>query len=405
MTLMLAHFTVDMYVGLLPVLYPLLTARFELDLATVGLVSLAYTGTSAVSQPFFGWLADRYGTRFIGAALLWTAAMFSTIGFAPSFPILLLMASLAGLGSGAYHPMGAVSANAVINEGGRNTALSVYVTGGTLGVAMGPLVGALLFSYFGVRGTALMFLPGLSIALWLLYELRSTSPRSFDRKALTPSVRGAPIPVVPMLAVIGVMMSRSWTILSIEAFIPTWYKSLGYGPSFYGPLSTTIVLASAIGAVGCGSLADRFGRRGVTLITLALSVPAVLLLAQFTGPIAFLTAGLVGLLAASGAPLMLGMAQQLITGRAGMASGMVLGLGFVTAAIGVPVMGALADRFGMQNAMRLQAVIVVLTIVIAWLLPTEARMRALQRRSRAVAHSESRPLPGGAAAVAVDGEP
>ena len=37
-----------------------------------------------------------------------------------------------------------------------------------------------------------------------------------------------------MLAVIGVMMSRSWTIASLQAFLPTWYKSLGYGATFYG---------------------------------------------------------------------------------------------------------------------------------------------------------------------------
>src|SRR5213592_1879421 len=104
MTLMLGHFTVDMYAGLLPVLFPLLINRFALDLKTVGLVSLAYTGTASLSQPFFGWLADRYGTRFIGLALIWTATIFATIGFAPSFPMVLLLASAAGIGSGAYHP-------------------------------------------------------------------------------------------------------------------------------------------------------------------------------------------------------------------------------------------------------------------------------------------------------------
>ena len=88
---MYGHFTVDMYVGLLPVLYPLLTDRFALDLKTVGLLSLAYSGTASISQPFFGWIADRYGTRFAGLALIWTATMFATIGFAPTFPILLLL--------------------------------------------------------------------------------------------------------------------------------------------------------------------------------------------------------------------------------------------------------------------------------------------------------------------------
>jgi hypothetical protein len=53
-TLMLGHFTVDSYAGLLPVLYPLLIGRFHLDLGTVGLVSLAYTGMASVSQPCSG---------------------------------------------------------------------------------------------------------------------------------------------------------------------------------------------------------------------------------------------------------------------------------------------------------------------------------------------------------------
>src|SRR5437588_3988282 len=60
MTLWLGHFTVDSYIGVLPVLYPLLIERFRLSLETVGLVALAYVGVASVSQPLFGWLADRY---------------------------------------------------------------------------------------------------------------------------------------------------------------------------------------------------------------------------------------------------------------------------------------------------------------------------------------------------------
>ena len=68
-TLMLGHLTVDSYVGVIPILYPVLIGRFHLTLATVGLVSLAYSGMAAISQPLFGVIADRYGTRFTGVAL------------------------------------------------------------------------------------------------------------------------------------------------------------------------------------------------------------------------------------------------------------------------------------------------------------------------------------------------
>jgi hypothetical protein len=62
LTLMLGHFTVDSYVGVLPVLYPLLIGRFQLSLATVGLVSLAYSGMAAISQP----LRDSQASLWVG---------------------------------------------------------------------------------------------------------------------------------------------------------------------------------------------------------------------------------------------------------------------------------------------------------------------------------------------------
>src|SRR5919204_2665978 len=97
LTLMLGHVTVDSYVGVIPVLYPLLIGKFDLNLATVGLVSLAYSGMAAISQPLFGLLSDRFGTRFTGLALAWTAITFAVIGFVNSFPVLIALALASGL--------------------------------------------------------------------------------------------------------------------------------------------------------------------------------------------------------------------------------------------------------------------------------------------------------------------
>src|SRR5256714_7872858 len=188
-------------------------------------------------------------------------------------------------------------------------------------------------------------------------------------RTATLSSRG--VPVLALAAVIGVMMSRSWTVIVFQAFTPTWYRQLGYGPEFYGPLATTLVLASAVGTVGCGTIADRYGRRAVILATLVLSVPAILLFTMFPGPWAFASAILIGVLAASTAPLMLLMAQQLMATRAGLASGLVMGLGFVTGAIGVPINGAIGDAIGLQNSLMTHVILVAVTIVVAWFLPRE----------------------------------
>jgi FSR family fosmidomycin resistance protein-like MFS transporter len=368
---MLGHLTVDSYVGVLPILYPLLIGRFHLSLATVGLVSLAYSGMAAISQPLFGVIADRFGTRMTGVALGWTALTFALVGFVPTFPLLVGLACLSGLGSGAFHPLGALDVRALLPNRRRSQGMSIYVTAGTVGVALGPLIGIAVFGVFGIRGTGLLVVPGVLGGAYLLWRMRGSAGAAASARRAAGALAGQAVPVFALAVVIGVMMSRSWTVNVFQTFTPTWYQQLGYGPGFYGPLATTLVLASAVGTVGCGTLADRFGRRAVILGTLVLSLPAILLYTLYPGPLAFLSAILIGFLAASTAPLMLLMAQQLMVSRAGLASGLVMGLGFVTGAIGIPINGAIADRIGLRYSLMTHVFLVLATIVLAWFLPSE----------------------------------
>ena len=374
-TLMLGHFTVDMYVGVIPMLYPLFRDKYDLKLETVAYVSLAYGGAASLSQPLFGLLADRKGTRFIGFALLWTATTFALLGFVDSFPLLLLLTALSGLGSGLYHPMGALNARSVIDERQRNSAMSIYVTGGTLGVASGPLVGALITWALGIEGTIFMILPGLAISALMLRQGRSISDR-VPRRVRGAAIAAAPVPLAMMSVVVGMMMLRAWTIVGVQTFIPTWYKDLGYDKLTQSAMVTTLLICTALGTAGFGSMADRYGRRAPLIVSAGLSVPTILLFAQFPGPWGFVTVALMGFLAASTLPLLLVIAQELMTGQMGLASGLIMGLGFAMSALGMPITGRVADELGLQDAMRFQALLGAATFALAWLLPTEAKIRA-----------------------------
>lgn len=379
MTLAAGHFSVDMFGGLLPVLYPLLTDRFDLDLKTVGFVALAYSGASSLSQPFFGLLADKIGTRFTGLALVWSAVFFTTVGFAPNFQMLVLLAAIAGLGSGAFHPFGAISANAVIDKANRNEAMSIYSGGGILGGSLGPLIGVVIFATFGMRGTAVMLVPGMLAAAFLMIGMRAHNVPGRNKAMIDNLAPAVPWAVIGII--VATQMLRLFPTLGIQNFIPLWYRDLGYGPGFYGPLASTLMFAMAFGNMGTGRLADKYGRRSVILVTTLLSIPAVLGLAQWPGVPGFFFAAVIGLLAAATVPLLLVMAQQLMSGRAGLASGAILGLGFVAGAIGAPVFGALADSFGTQNAVRSQAIMLVVAVVAAWFLPSERKITELTSNS------------------------
>jgi len=62
-------------------------------------------------------------------------------------------------------------------------------------------------------------------------------------------------------------------------------------------------------------------------------------------------------------------AQRLLPGRTGLASGVILGLGFVAGSIGVPITGALADRTSIPFALSCTAFLALGAVALTLILP------------------------------------
>ncbi len=366
---MMGHFTVDMFGGLMPVLYAIMADEFDLSNADIGLIALAYTAASSLSQPLFGYLADRFGSRYFAvASMMWSAGMVGLAGLAPSYTTLIVISMLAGLGSGAYHPQGASNAAAVAGDMRRNTAMSVYTVGGTAGYSLGPVLGALIFFIFGRYGTLIVAPFGFVIALLMLQQLRQLGLGVREHHASQRAVQGS-INWKPLMIVLSVVMLRSWVTLSVVTFIPVWFKELGYSATFYSILATLVLAFGAVGTITGGILADRVGQRAVLSVSLICAAPALILFAAFPGPLSFLFGPLFGFFVEMGLSITLVMAQRLLPGRVGVASGFILGMGFVTGGIGAPVTGAIADDIGTGPAIMLMAILIVIAAAIATRIP------------------------------------
>lgn len=401
--LMAGHFTNDMMAGSLPIFYPLLKQRFHLDNAQIGLVTLVFTAAGSLAQPVFGGIIDRTARRWYApAALVWMAGFVALWGYAPSYAAFLAVAALAGLGSAAFHPVAVTGAVALASERQRNTAASLFTVGGTTGYALGPLITVGVLAALGIRGTPVFLLPGLLIA-WVLYR----AMLHVDRQRQRHRAHGASNPSVThwtdLARVIVVVMLRSWVFLSLLQFVPVWYDELGYDRAFYGALSTIIILAGVVGTLTGGALADRIGGKVVIASTLAGCAPAVLLFAGFPGTIALLTGAVFGFLSDASLSVTLVAAQRLLPGRPGIASGIILGLGFVTGGLGVPMTGALADRVGIGQALMMLSVLSISAALLALTIPRRAfgRSDELHRPSDA---AERAPLQSGPAVPAMETE-
>ncbi|MCC6804947.1 MAG: MFS transporter, partial [Anaerolineae bacterium] len=143
----LGHFTVDVFNASVGVTLAFLSGHLiSMTNTQIGFAMSGYQLMSAISQPLCGWLADRSGGRWLGAGgVAWTVTLtmlaLAIAVVTRNYALMVIPLILAALGSGAFHPVGAMHAA----HSGHITGLSLFFFMGQFGGSLGPvLVGFLL---------------------------------------------------------------------------------------------------------------------------------------------------------------------------------------------------------------------------------------------------------------------
>ncbi len=131
--LALGHMVVDSNQGSLPALLPFLKSWLALSYTATGIIVLTANVTSSLVSPLFGYVADRTTRRWLlPLSVLVSSIGLGLTGLAPSYPVVLALVLVTGLGVAAYHPEGYRTATAVAGDR-KVTGVSVFSTGGNLG--------------------------------------------------------------------------------------------------------------------------------------------------------------------------------------------------------------------------------------------------------------------------------
>jgi FSR family fosmidomycin resistance protein-like MFS transporter len=366
---MLGHFTNDLFMGVLTALLPILKSEYGLSNAEVGLIALVQTGTGSVLQPFFGLVADRFRKRwFVPAIIVWDSACVASFGLAQNEQQLLVCAALLGVGSAAFHPYGASGAVLTARGDQLNSSLSVYTVAGTTGWALGPLVATGLIALFGKHGT-IGFLPiGLIGATLIVSRMALLGPSGM--RSETRAEPAAAVEWGRLAAIIGIVMLRSWTFLAMISLLPIHFKELDFRLGFYNSLPTVMILAGAVGTLIGGRMADQVSGRRIIISSLVLSVAPALLAAQMQTAWVLPVLVVFGLFCDASLSITLLAAQRLLPGRTGLASGVILGLGFVSGSLGVPITGALADQTSIPTALSFTILLALAAAALTASLPS-----------------------------------
>jgi len=366
------HMCTDIVQGALPALLPFLKERFDLSYAVTGTLLMAAHLTSSVIQPLFGYVTDRRPFPVLlplGCAI--SGVGIALVSLSPSFAWLVAFVMFTGLGTAAFHPEG-FKATACIASEKRATGMSFFSVGGNLGFAIGSPATIFLVSRHGLPGATALLIPTALAALFFLPALPAIRNRirSVSAAPRTNAMSSVERPLYTVSLIILIVVLRSWTQLGLATYIPFLYQAkLSSDPAYVATLLFFFLGSGTVGTVIGGPLADRFGHRRLLFFSVALQIPLIFLFLRSSGWMVFASAALLGGTIVSTFSVTIVMAQELFPKRMATASGAIAGFAIGTGGVGVTLIGAVADRYGVTVATHLINVLPAIGGLLALLLP------------------------------------
>jgi MFS family permease len=271
------HFFSHFYLIVLPPLFPLLEAELGVGYAALGLLlSLPNLATMLLQTPV-GFLVDRFGARrplVIGLIVMGGAV--AGAGVAPGYGALTALMVLMGVGNSVFHPADYAILAARIEPGRLGRAFSIHTFAGHLGWAVAPAVVVFLTALWSWRvALVIAGLGGVAMALVILTQGRELDAPAAAVKGAAPSAL-APAPgkrgslglllSAPMLLLFAYMMMSSIANTGLNGFTVTTLVELhGADLVTANAALTALLIASAVGVLAGGALADRARRHDLII--------------------------------------------------------------------------------------------------------------------------------------------
>ena len=372
----LAHFCHHLLMALTIPLSPMIRSDFSLDYTYTGLVISAFNLAYGIGQLPGGWLADRFGPRWMITLGIWGVALAGFfVGLSHGFGTLLVFLALMGFLGGGYHPAAPPMISSLVEPMRRGRALGLHMIGGGASFFLSPIIAMAIAAYWGWRGSFIFLaVPTLAFGIYFHWILKKRKGgRSLDRVRSSRPTEGAPAPRLlrPLIVVIFLSTFSAAILFAVMSFIPLFLVDrIGYSKETAGTFFAVIYSAGLWASPLGGYLSDRFGPIPVLLFALLLTGPVIFLLHFVSSWL-----GIGVLLLALGMIIYVRMPvseSYILSHTPERRRSAVLGIYFFAGMEGggilTPVMGYLIDHLGFFVSYTLSASIIILTTLICGVL-------------------------------------
>jgi len=362
----LSHLMVDVFNSARPVLLTYL----GLTETQIALISTIYIWASALTQPFFGWLSDRAGPRWLAAGgVLWMTVFFSGAVYFPGAGGLTCLI-IAALGSSSFHPVGTAQATLQGRNhlaGRETTAASLFFMAGQMGHFIGPIITGLILARLGLPWLLILSIVSIPIGFSLAYQLRHNHPHPKPANGDNTIRLQASVGFILLLAIVATL--QSWSQSNMIAFVPKYLKDMGLSAVTYGNIAGLFMGGSALGNVIGGHFGDRYTKRKVAAVALLFAALPIYVMSQIGwSPWLYVLIPLAGACTGSVHSIVVVIAQRMISGGMALASGLILGFIFSAGALGLLFTGPLAETYGFPTVLVLTTGLVLIASPLALML-------------------------------------
>jgi FSR family fosmidomycin resistance protein-like MFS transporter len=358
-SLVVAHIANDSFFGFLPPILPLLVVQMSLTDSLAALLASTFALTGAVGQPLFGYFSDRVRKGWLIALGPILGGLMTLLVYMPNYPAMLLLLLFAGIGSACFHPVASVIA-AQISGNRKGFGVSVYVSGGRLGVGLGAAGATFIVTNWGLEAIPIGGAIGILIGIPYLFFAPSieSGPAGAAAMNFRETLQSLKSVGRPLILMWFVNLSRTTVTMTVGTFMPLYIVRGGGSIGEGGWAITLFLFAAAAGGIYGGHLSDRIGRRTVMIVGMLIGTPVL--------GASFLVGGIsqIALLMASGAILYAPMgvsvtyAQEVSPDHKALVSSFMLGVVWFFASIIVIGVGALSDLIGLSTVLPLTCVAV-----------------------------------------------
>lgn len=370
-----AHFFNDIYMGFLTPIFPIAMKKFGLSLSMIGTISMVAALASALSQPIFGTLFDRFGlTALVYLAPLLTGLLISSLGITASYPLFLALLFLGCLGSAAFHPKGA-SVTPALSGRHPEIGMAVFSAGGNLGFAAGPAVIAVFISVWGFHATPLLAAPAAVVALvlFLLLPARELEEKTRTETRVTwRSLFSDRREMAVLFRLVFINFSLQVAVRGLQTYLPVYMAGLTVPLTEIGIIFTVMLALGAVISVFVSSFSRRTGKRALILVSITASVPlcltGFLLMPSTWG---YVLAVLGGISLTFSNPLLILFAQKHSGGSPALASSLIMGISWGLAGLLMVPLGALGELFGVKGTLGVASAFPLVAAVSCLRLPGE----------------------------------